>query len=76
MEEGSLGVVQIAPLLPGCCADRPFIARALAEAEECERKSKVKTIDERTAELSMGLMNSAANVRSVLLRLAADHRCF
>ena len=28
-----------------------------------------------TVELSMGLMNSAANVRSVLLRLAADHRC-
>ena len=28
--------------LPGCCADRPFISssRALAEAEECERKSE------------------------------------
>ena len=37
---GSVGIVQIAPLLPGCCADRPFIARALAE--EYERESEVK----------------------------------
>ena len=36
--------------------------------------NKVKTIDERTVELSMGLMNSAADVRSVLLRLTVDHR--